>query len=395
MNPGIYIHIPFCERKCGYCDFYSVVPHRNFNSLRRRLVRATSEEFALRRKHWLRSVKISTLYVGGGTPSLLSPDELAEMISALASHFDLSLLQEFTVEMNPGTVDREKLAAYRNLGINRLSIGVQAFQNRLLHRLQRIHTVEQATEVVQLARKTGFDNVNIDLIFGIPGQTREDWQESLNRVLALAPEHLSVYNLTYEEGTPFSYLLRSGTLAPMDEELEEELYLQAHELLTSAGYRHYEISNYALPGRECQHNLNYWNNGVYLGFGPSAHSYDGQQRWWNAPNLQKYFEALEQHQLPPGGSEHLSPEARLEEWLLLRMRQSSGISDEELVQRANISWSSFLATLKNRFGPRWRQFFYADNRKLSFTPAGFWYSDELLPEILKLLERTGGVSRGQ
>ncbi|HHM24118.1 MAG TPA: radical SAM family heme chaperone HemW, partial [Bacteroidetes bacterium] len=371
---GIYIHVPFCERKCGYCDFYSIATPEPDTRLFRRFVHALKLEIALRREEWKKFASPVTVYLGGGTPSLLPESLLEQIVRALDDAFGLARVREFSIEANPGTVDYSRLAFYRSLGINRLSIGAQAFQDFLLQRLQRIHTARQIEEAVRDARRAGFTNLNLDLIFGIPGQSERDWLASLRRALDLQPEHLSVYNLTYEEGTPFYSALRSGSLTPMQEELEEKLYLAAHRSLTEAGFLHYEISNYARPGMACLHNLGYWNGRSYLGFGPSAHSYDGLSRWWNERNLAGYLEALEQGKLPPGGREELTAQMRREEWLYLRLRQRSGLAKAEFEEITGSVWDEFLKKLRQNLGEKnWKAFFQFGSDRLALTPRGFWF----------------------
>ncbi len=263
---GLYLHIPFCRRKCAYCDFNS------YAGLEEQLPAYCS---ALIREMELwadQGLVASTLYVGGGTPSLLSGDHVDLLLEAAGRHLALAPGAEVSIEANPGTVDRAWLGGARRLGVSRVSLGVQSFHDSELRMLGRIHDADAARESFSLARQVGCDNINLDLIYGLPGQEVLSWRTSLEEALRLCPEHLSLYCLTVEEGTPMARWLESGERPHPDPDVAADMYLLAEELLEHAGYVHYEISNWALPGRECQHNLIYWRNQPYLGLGAGAHS---------------------------------------------------------------------------------------------------------------------------
>ncbi|HDL19297.1 MAG TPA: radical SAM family heme chaperone HemW [Bacteroidetes bacterium] len=381
---GIYIHIPFCQHKCGYCDFYSL-PYSPGDSVYRQFVNALLFEITLRRSE-IPDSKIQTVYIGGGTPSLLTAHQLAQIFSHLKNLFDLDELQEFTVEINPGTVDKEKLLSYREIGITRLSIGVQAFQNHLLQRLDRIHSAEEAEEVILSAHAAEFANINLDFIFGIQGQTLQDWQASLQRAVNLSPTHLSIYNVTYEEGTPFYKMRQSGQIKPLDAECEEIFYNFGVDFLSQNGFSRYEISNYSKPGFAGEHNLTYWNYRPYLGFGPSAHSFDGKKRRWNLPDLNRYLQALNKRKLPPFEEEKIDRGQQLEEWLFLQMRQTKGLDLDPFYNRFSLPKLNWPAMLQKSFGPGWQVFLRLDGNNLSFTTKGFWLSDEILPRLLLMLQ---------
>ena len=265
------------------------------------------------------------IYFGGGTPSLLNPDQLALIISRINAQFRIAPDAEITLEANPGTVFLQYIKQYKSAGINRLSLGVQSFSDRELLRLGRIHDSGQAERTLDPVKQV-FDQVSVDLIFGIPGQTLKSWEKSLERVLEYDPEHLSVYGLTFEPGTLFGTALSSGRLKPMHEELERSLYLTAHSLLTRDGYQHYELSNYARPGCRSRHNQMYWTGGAYLGLGPGAHSFrPPDKRMGAAKDLILYLTELEQRGQPPIETEILSFEQRLVEFIMLNLRRSEGI----------------------------------------------------------------------
>lgn len=268
MKYGIYVHIPFCIKKCPYCDFTSFTPER-----------IPEEEYvnALIREIGFRSGEagisnVETVYFGGGTPSLISPKGISSILSVIAKRFTLSE-PEITIETNPGTVDMERLTGYIDAGVNRLSLGVQSFNDRLLSNLGRIHTKVEALNAFESAKKAGFNNIGIDLIHSIPDESFEDWNDDLKEAVSLRPEHISAYNLTIEEGTPFYCQQEKGLLTLPQEEGQADMFMATGEVLCAAGYEHYEVSNYALPGFRCRHNQIYWNGGNYLGLGVSAHSY--------------------------------------------------------------------------------------------------------------------------
>ncbi|MCK6455108.1 MAG: radical SAM family heme chaperone HemW [Phycisphaerae bacterium] len=276
MNPsetdarpiGWYVHLPYCTTKCGYCDFYSL-PTRPEKIPE--LVTAIQREADARDPHR----PIRTVFIGGGTPTVLPAEALRAVLEPIRRRLgepDAGAV-EFTCEANPSSADELKLDLLRELGVNRLSLGAQSFNPDELRVLERIHDPAHITEAVRLARRAGFDNVNLDLIFAVPGQTRRSWLDSLNRAMDLAPEHIACYALTFEEGTALTKQKRMNLVRPCDEELEAELFESTIDHLTAAGYEHYEISNFARPGRRCRHNLIYWNNEEYLGLGPSAVSY--------------------------------------------------------------------------------------------------------------------------
>ena len=315
---SLYIHIPFCPRKCLYCDFNS---YAGLEHLFAPYVRALTEEIAAAGQQRQRP-PVKTIYLGGGTPTLLPPDLLADILAACRRAFAVQADAEITCEANPGTVDQQRFADLRRLGANRLSLGVQSFDDGELRFLGRIHTAAEAEAAFHSARAAGFANVNLDLIFGLPGQRTETWQRTLDQALALAPEHLSLYGLSVEEGTPLAQRVAEGRVPPPDDDLGADLYLLACDLLADAGYMHYEISNWAKqsPDIACRHNLTYWRNQPYLGFGAGAHSSRGGQRWWNVCSPAEYVERLERNQSPIEGSEEINDALGRGETMMLGLR---------------------------------------------------------------------------
>jgi oxygen-independent coproporphyrinogen-3 oxidase len=264
--------------------------------------------------------KVETIFFGGGTPSLLPVGKMEEILLHLAAVFVIEPNAEITIEANPGTLNAEKLAAYRSMGINRLSLGVQSFHDDELKFLTRIHDAGEAIRSVRQAQRAGFDNINIDLIFALPSQTPARWQDTVRQTIELGPEHISAYNLIVEQGTPLARMVNARTVDLLHSAQEADMYLWTMETLRQAGYEHYEVSNYALPGRLCRHNMNYWNHTNYLGFGPSAHSFWNRRRWWNIANLRTYLDSLAQRTLPIAGEEVLTEEQIADEMLMLSLR---------------------------------------------------------------------------
>jgi oxygen-independent coproporphyrinogen-3 oxidase len=328
---SIYVHIPFCERKCLYCDFYSLTDTERVEDF----VAALMQEIALRRDLGGRAA-IETIFFGGGTPSLLTPRQLEAILSRLRSDFDVIPDAEVTLEANPGTVDGEKLRAFRNLGINRLSLGIQSFHEHELKVLGRIHDRAEALRCVELARTAGFDNLGVDLIYSIPGQSLAEWEANLRAVVDLAPQHVAAYSLIVEDDTPLARRVRAGEVRLNPTDLEAGMYERAMEMLDVHGYEHYEVSNYALPGFRCRHNGNYWSHGDYLGFGPSAHSFRKEaggksgRRWWNVADLSTYVTRLREGGLPVESGEQVGPTEMRSERIFLGLR-SDGLDLRRLL----------------------------------------------------------------
>ena len=282
---GIYIHIPFCKQKCYYCDFVS---YCNKNDLIEKYIQAVKKEIQLQE---IKS-EITTIYIGGGTPSYIDTKYIKEILEEIKAKNVLKEV-EITIEVNPGTVTLEKLKEYKNCGINRLSIGLQSTQDNLLKMIGRIHNFEQFLETYQMARKVGFENINVDLMLGLPSQRISDLKESLEKVLELKPEHISVYSLIVEENTPIFDKIEKNELILPEEEIERNMYWYVKDTLELNGFHHYEISNFAKKGFESKHNLDCWNQQEYIGFGVAAHSYIDNVRYSNTESLEKYIENID------------------------------------------------------------------------------------------------------
>jgi oxygen-independent coproporphyrinogen-3 oxidase len=326
---SLYIHIPYCQAKCPYCDFNSYAAER-WPEEQYVGALCTEMRYYVRRAPW-NGGAIGTTFFGGGTPSLFSPSSIAKILEAVSSLWAVADDAEVTIEANPGTVSVETLAGFRAAGVNRLSFGVQSFAPHHLRTLGRIHGSEEAAAAVPLARQAGFANVGVDLIFGLPGQTLEEWESDLQRACAQRPEHISAYNLTYEEGTPFHQWRAQGKLRPVPEEVEIAMLRRAQDILAAAGYRQYEISNYARPGYACRHNLNYWRSSQYLGVGAGAHSYAASStwgaRWSNERSPTGYMRAVETHGHGRGASETLDERQARGEFVFLGLRCLDGFPD--------------------------------------------------------------------
>ena len=328
--PGLYVHIPFCPQICPYCAFAKVLDRPDQHQ---RYIDAVCRE--LEASCWrpqLGTGAFATVFVGGGTPSLIDPPLLAQVLDAAQHGRGLAAGAEITVEANPGSADAERFAALRRAGFIRLSIGVQAFDDVSLRSLGRVHDVAAAAAALNAARLAGFDNVSLDLISGVPGSGAGAWRATIERAIGLQPEHISAYALTVEEGTWFAARQAAGQLKTASEAEEAETQVWTSRRLREAGYEHYEVSNFALPGRRSRHNWGYWSGVPYLGVGVSAHSYDGCTRSWNHPDLHHYFEAVEAGDSPRAGSEFLDRETRLCEriWLGLRTCEGVKLADRDL-----------------------------------------------------------------
>lgn len=298
-----------------YCDFYSTDDRGALPDF----VNALETEIELCGRHYSEE-EIETVYIGGGTPSILPPRDLGLIFNALRNHFTVKSDAEITLEANPGTVSLQTLAEYRSLGANRLSIGFQSFNDDELSFLFRIHSADDNYRTFDHARQAGFSNVGIDLIYALPGQTINRWHDTMEKGVALIPEHISAYSLTIEEGTPLARLVDSKIVSPLPDDAEALFFTHAMEFLRDKGYVHYEISNYAKPDCRSQHNMNYWNHVQYLGFGPSAHSFRGNKRWWNVPDVGRYIGSLREGKLPVENSEELSARQLLDEMIMLGLR---------------------------------------------------------------------------
>jgi len=363
---ALYLHIPFCHTRCHYCDFNT---YAGMLPLREPYVRALLREIALAGElarltdGGLRRSR--TIFFGGGTPSALSVKQLDFLLSGLHRRLDLSRLREWTLEMNPATVSLEKARMLRDFGVNRISIGVQSWDPEMLNRLGRVHSAQQAERSFHIVREAGFTNLNLDLIFGVPGQSIETWQRTVEKTVSLAPEHISAYCLTFEEDTEFFRRFQSGDMT-QDAERDASFYEFTMANLATAGYSQYEISNYAKPGYECLHNLAYWLGRNYLGLGPSAFSTIGERRWQNTPDTSRYIEQLRSSIEPINFKEHVSDRVRKAEGIAFGLRTAIGVSASAMTR-----WTSELDALRQE------GYIQEENARIRLTAKGRMVADSI------------------
>lgn len=367
----LYVHMPFCVQKCLYCDFLSWHDSRENQA---RYVQALCREIRACQGRY--PARVSSLFFGGGTPSVLEPGHMTEIMEALAEVFSFEPDSEMSIEANPGTVNLEKLKTYEKIGLNRISFGLQSAHNEELKALGRIHTWEEFLESYDLARQAGFDNINVDLMSGIPDQTLSSWQKTLSRVLELAPEHVSAYSLIVEEGTPFA----QRKLNLPEEEEERRMYEMTAEMLGSQGYRQYEISNYALPKRECAHNMGYWMRDDYLGLGLGAASLFDNQRWNNTDSMEEYLEKSERPEEIQVCREKLSVREQMEETMFLGLRMTEGIERERFQEEFGISVEEVYGEAVRRL--EGLGLLQADRGRIYLTRKGISLSNQVFVEFL-------------
>lgn len=347
----LYIHIPFCARKCAYCDFLSGPATAN---IQKRYVEQLVEEIYCQSAHYP-GWKVISVYLGGGTPSLLEPKEISSVMEAVRSRFDVAEEAEVTIEVNPGTVNMEKLKAYLDGGINRISIGLQSTDDRELKSLGRIHTYDEFLKTYGRVRQAGFTNVNIDLMSALPGQTLASWNSTLKKTAMLKPEHISAYSLMIEEGTPFYDRYHAHPELLPGEDEEREMYYATKQFLREQGYERYEISNYAKQGQECRHNIGYWTGVEYLGLGLGASSYVRGTRFRNEANLENYLNLRigekETDSLLHQDVIRLSDKEKMEEFMFLGLRMIKGISTDEFMRRFKVDmWDVYGEVLNKLAG---------------------------------------------
>jgi oxygen-independent coproporphyrinogen-3 oxidase len=366
---GLYLHIPFCQKKCSYCDFYSIESTEHID----RFVETLLLELRLRATTYS-GEPFTSVFFGGGTPSLLRVDDMKRITTVLRELYSFTADCEWTMECNPGTVTLERLQGYRKAGINRLSFGVQSFQEHELSFLDRIHDADQAVSSMHLAREAGFDNVNMDLMFAVPGQTLESLRDNLRRMIELQPDHISAYSLIYEHGTPLYADLQKGRVKPLPEEVDVEMYQVVITTLRDHGYQQYEVSNFARNGQQCRHNLTYWHGEPYLAVGPSAHGFLGSTRYWNLRSLTAWTERVMKGALPEANHEHLSEQDLLTEHVFLHLR-ADGLRPDVVSQRFGIN-------VREQLQPDlgyWidEGFIFDDGNVLSLTAEGYRVCDEI------------------
>lgn len=377
MNVGIYIHIPFCKSRCIYCGFYSTTN----KELKERYVDALIREIRMRKDDFARlgtslsPSTTSTVYFGGGTPSSLSVCDIERIVGALESTFN-GTPSEVTLEMNPDDVTRDYIKAVRQVGINRISMGIQTFDDSRLQFIRRRHNASQAEKAVMTIREEGIHNVSIDLMFGFPNQTMDEWGTDIDKAIALHPTHISAYSLMYEEGTPLFRMLQKGEISQIDDETTLAMYTELINRLTANGYEHYEISNFAMPGYRSVHNSSYWHDTPYLGFGAAAHSYNKDTRSWNIPDLKKYIESIESGVLP-SESEVIDADTHYNDLITTALRTREGLNLDDLPQNYR---EYALASARKSISEHLLE---ATDSHIRLTREGLFVSDMVMSELIK------------
>lgn len=372
---GIYIHIPFCKQRCRYCAFYSTTLHSMHDSYTAALCR----ELQLR-KEYAGGEAVETIYLGGGTPSLLTEEHLASILKSIHNNYRIAPKPEITIECNPDDLTPAYTAMLARQGFNRISMGVQSFSDEQLQKLGRRHTAEGARQAVNNARAAGFRNVSIDLMFALPGSSPEQWAADLQSAIALHPEHLSAYNLTYEEDTPLYRALQKGYIKELSEEENITQFNMLIEAMNGAGYRHYEISNFALPGYESRHNSSYWHDISYIGCGAGAHSYDGTSRGWNIADVAQYIKGINS-----GNTifevEQLTTEERYNDAMLTRLRTADGLPTLWVKEKfGNTLYNYMMRAARKEIACGNLQ--ERPNGNLALTQKGIFVSDAVIREFI-------------
>ena len=369
---GIYLHIPFCKTKCIYCDFYSVTKREDSID---RFIDCLLTEIKLN-KTKLSDYTFDTIFFGGGTPSVLSANQIEKILTTLNKCYNLDKKIEITLECNPGEIDYNKLKNFKKLGINRLSIGFQSFNENLLKFLGRLHNVEQSISTFNAARKAGFDNINIDLIYDIPKQKIKDWKNDLFLGTSLEPEHISAYSLTVEQNTVLNSMVKNKIISMPSEKIDKKMFLNTIEYLENKNYIHYEISNFSKHKKNCKHNLHYWRLEPYLAFGPGAHGFDGYKRWWNKKSLNHYLTQLEENKLPIESEEILSKKDSFNETIMNGLRLMEGAKINKLNEYLDDN-------IENYIKPYTKKWPYIDNdgTNLSLNKKGLLFTDEIIADL--------------
>lgn len=376
MYEGLYLHVPFCVTKCIYCDF---------NSIAYKIHQVNGYLAALDRDlARISPIQPRTVFLGGGTPTSLSIKQLARFFESFQRSVNLDALEEFTIEANPGTVEANKLEFLRQQGVNRISFGAQSFHPETLKFLGRIHQVEQIHQAVGLAQEAGFENVSIDLIFGVPGQTLDALAMDLQQALSLKTTHLSIYNLIYERGTKLNQLRYQNKVQPVAEELELAMFDLIQETLEQAGFQQYEISNFCRPGYECQHNLIYWQLGTYQAVGPGAHGFDGERRFSLVQDIQKYIDKLKQGESPIVFTEKCTETQKFRETLMMGLRLIRGLTEREFQEKTGFDFSILASTIDFLVQEGLLSYRHVPEKTIALTKQGQKVSDGVIHQLTEI-----------
>ena len=369
---GIYLHIPFCKTKCIYCDFYSVTKREDSIS---KFIDCLVKEIELN-KNKLTNYDFDTIFFGGGTPSVLTESQLEKILNALHKYYKLNQNAEITLECNPGEINFQKLKGFRNLGINRLSIGFQSFSDNTLKFLGRLHNAEQSILTYKDARKAGFDNINIDLIYDIPKQKLKDWKNDLFLGTSLEPEHISAYSLTVEKNTALYSMVKNKKVHMPSEAMDKKMFLSTIDYLENKNYKHYEISNFCKQEKECKHNLHYWKLNPYLAFGPGAHGFDGKKRWWNKKSIDYYIESLEKNILPIQSEETLSNKNSFNENIMNGLRLIEGLNTDKIDLLISQNFDDYIENIQKKW-----PYLKHKNQRLMLNKKGLLFADEIIADL--------------
>jgi len=373
---GLYIHIPFCKHKCYYCDFNSYAQKEQIIPAYVNAVKKEIEKYSTATANY----KIKTVFIGGGTPSYINSRYITDILSFCRSNLDFDPGAEISIEANPGTLDTEKLQDFKAAGINRISIGLQSCNDISLKKLGRIHDYGQFLESYNKSREVGFSNINVDLIFGMPWQSQKEWEETLEEVIRLHPEHISCYSLNIEEDTVFGDMLKKGTLIPLEDEKDRQMYHYAVQKLKENGYNHYEISNFAREGYECRHNLVYWKTEMYIGIGAGSHSYFSGKRYNNICNVEDYINRLSTNRDVVENIEDIGREESISEYIILGLRLTKGISFREFKSRFGedlyVLFKNKIDSLVNR------GLLIIENEGIKLTPSGLDLANQVFVEFI-------------
>lgn len=371
---AIYIHIPFCDHKCIYCDFYSIINLDNLHNY----LSAIKKEIVLRGKEFSEDREVISIFFGGGTPSFMSPEYIGEIIKSINNNFYVRNDAEITLETNPGTVNRQKLIEFLSVGINRISIGIQSFNDDELKFLTRIHDSQTAIETVNSAAESGFNNISIDLIFNLPSQTKKMWKKNLDIAVGLPITHISAYSLILERGTILNKMVLDGKVQMQDSDHDADLYETTIKVLTENEFIQYEVSNFAKNNLECTHNNAYWRYKDYLGFGTSAHSFINGKRWWNYSSLNFYLEKMNNYN-PIAGEEILTNNQMHDEYIMLAMR-SYGLDLNDYINRFGSMWVNKVKNDLSEY--QTKGYLSIDDNFIKFTPKGYTLCDEIISKLL-------------
>lgn len=372
---SIYIHIPFCDHKCIYCDFYSII---NYDNVSNYLIQL-KEEINYYSQLYASGREVISIFFGGGTPSFMEPEYISEIITYIKQNFQVSNKVEITLETNPGTVDEKKLKNFKQANVNRISIGVQSFDENELKFLTRIHDSKTAIETVHAAENAGFEDISVDLIFNLPNQSKETWQNNLIQAVNLPITHISTYSLILEKGTILNKLVIDGKVKMQDSDYDADLYEKTIDILLDKGFIQYEVSNFCLPGYECEHNNAYWRYKDYLGFGTSAHSFVDGKRWWNYSSLNFYIEKISKNHEAIAGYEKLTTQQIHDEYVMLAMR-SKGLCISDYKNYFKDNWLKESFDTLNKL--KTDGYLSIDDNFIKFTPKGYALCDEILTKIL-------------